>query len=44
MNSIAYVVIVVLYVLVMLAVGYWCMKRTKTSAIFSSADASSVRG
>ena len=29
MNSIAYVVIVVLYVLVMLAVGYWCMKRTR---------------
>jgi len=29
MNSIAYVVIIVLYVLVMLAVGYWCMKRTR---------------
>ena len=28
MNS-AYVVIIVLYVLVMLAVGYWCMKRTR---------------
>ena len=29
MNSTAYVSIVVLYVLVMLAVGYWCMRRTK---------------
>src|ERR1035437_9561539 len=29
MNSTAYVSIVVLYVLVMLAVGYWCIRRTK---------------
>ncbi len=29
MNSAIYVAIVVLYVLVMLGVGYWCMRRTK---------------
>lgn len=29
MNPVIYISIVVLYVLVMLAVGYWCMKRTK---------------
>src|ERR1035437_5146705 len=34
MNSIAYVVLVVLYVLVMLAVGYWCMRRTKNVGDF----------
>ncbi len=29
MNSIVYVALVVFYVMVMLAVGYWCMKRTR---------------
>ncbi len=29
MNAFAYVTIVVLYVAVMLGVGYWCMRRTK---------------
>ena len=29
MSSTLYIAIVVLYVLVMLAVGYWCMRRTK---------------
>src|ERR1035438_2670056 len=29
MNPIVYVVLVVLYVIVMLAVGFWCMKRTR---------------
>jgi SSS family transporter len=29
MNPIVYVALVVLYVIVMLAVGYWCMKRTR---------------
>ena len=34
MNPIIYVSIVVLYVIVMLLVGYWCMKRTKTVGDF----------
>jgi Na+/proline symporter len=34
MNPILYVSIVVLYVIVMLLVGYWCMKRTKTVGDF----------
>ncbi|HTZ21340.1 MAG TPA: sodium:solute symporter family protein [Opitutaceae bacterium] len=34
MNPIIYVSIVVLYVVVMLLVGYWCMKRTKTVGDF----------
>ena len=34
MNSIVYISIVVLYVLVMLGVGYWCMKRTKSVGDF----------
>ena len=29
MNAIAYVGMVVLYVVVMLVIGYWCMRRTK---------------
>ena len=34
MNTRLYLAIVVLYVLVMLAVGYWCMKRTKSVGDF----------
>jgi SSS family transporter len=34
MNSPLYAGVVVLYVLVMLAVGFWCMKRTKTVGDF----------
>ena len=34
MNSIIYVCIVVLYVIIMLAVGYWCMRRTKSVGDF----------
>ena len=34
MKSTTYLTIVVVYVLVMLAVGYWCMKRTKSVGDF----------
>ena len=34
MNPIIYVSLVVLYVIVMLLIGYWCMKRTKTVGDF----------
>jgi solute:Na+ symporter, SSS family len=34
MSAFVYSVIVVVYVLVMLAVGYWCMKRTKSVGDF----------
>ncbi|MEI7733517.1 MAG: sodium/solute symporter [Verrucomicrobiota bacterium] len=34
MNAYIYSAIVILYVLVMLAVGYWCMKRTKSVGDF----------
>src|SRR5512135_3405119 len=34
MNTALYTSIVVAYVLVMLAVGYWCMKRTKSVGDF----------
>jgi len=44
MNPILYVSIVVLYVIVMLLVGYWCMKRTKTVGDFFLGDARSGRG
>lgn len=34
MNALLYSSIVVIYVLVMLAIGYWCMKRTKSVGDF----------
>ncbi len=34
MNSLLYAGLVVLYVIVMLAVGFWCMKRTKNVGDF----------
>ncbi len=34
MSPLVYGIIVVIYVLVMLSVGYWCMKRTKTVGDF----------
>lgn len=34
MNSTFYISVVVVYVLVMLAVGYWCMRRTKSVGDF----------
>jgi Na+/proline symporter len=35
MNTVACVALVVLYGIVMLTVGYWCMKRTRDAGDFT---------